>query len=204
MPKVTFFKLTEEKQKNLMDAAIYEFSNHSFNEVKISKIIKQANIPRSSFYDYFIDKEDLFMHLLSIIKETKQTYMAPYLQNTSSSFFDNFYNLLKAGAIFAAQHPDYEKLLYRLYEDKQLMHNLLEENQQSVISVYEELINSGINSGELRKDLDAKFVSRCIYHLSINLFINEFDKSREENLKDYFGEQAGKLLSLLKDGISLL
>jgi type I restriction-modification system DNA methylase subunit len=53
------------------------------------------------------------------------------------------------------------------------MYNLLEGNQQSVISVYEEMINSGINLGELRKDFDAKFVYKCICHLSANLFVND-------------------------------
>ncbi|WP_164798285.1 TetR/AcrR family transcriptional regulator [Priestia megaterium] len=43
---------------------------------KISKIIKQANISRSSFYDYFNDKEDLLMHLLSMFTYKKISWFS--------------------------------------------------------------------------------------------------------------------------------
>lgn len=203
MPKSTFFKLTEEKQENLINAAIYEFSRSSFDEVKISNIIKKAKIPRSSFYDYFDDKEDLFLHLLSIVKETKQTYMAPYLQKKSFSFFERFRELLTAGAFFAAEHPEYEKIANKLYENKQLMHDLLGENQQSVVSIYEGLIEIGKESGELKPDIDSKFISECIYHLSANLFVNAFKDDREETVKDSINEKTEKLLSFLKNGIGV-
>lgn len=35
-----------------------------FNEASINQIIKEAGIPRGSFYMYFQDKEDLFRYLL--------------------------------------------------------------------------------------------------------------------------------------------
>ncbi|WP_179295455.1 TetR/AcrR family transcriptional regulator [Bacillus sp. FJAT-45350] len=200
MPKSTFFKLTEEKQKNLIDAAMYEFARSTFDEVKISNIIKLAKIPRSSFYDYFDDKEDLFRHLLSIIKEKKQSYMVPFLQKESSSFFESFHELLKAGALFAAKHPEYEKIAKKLYENKQLMQEILGEDQQSVVSIYEGLINSGIQSGELKPNLDAKFISECIYHLTAN-FVDGFKDNSGETVCDSINKKSEKLLSLLKDGI---
>lgn len=203
MPKSTFFKLTEEKQKYLINAAMYEFSRSSFDEVKISNIIKLAKIPRSSFYDYFDDKEDLFLHLLSIVKETKQTYMAPYLEKKSISFFDRFREILTAGAFFAAEYPEYERLANKLYENKQLMNDLLGENQQSVVSIYEGLIVSGMESGELKPDIDSKFISECIYHLSANLFVDVFKENREETGKDSINEKLEKLLSFLKNGIGV-
>ena len=57
MPKATFFRLPKAKQQRLMDAAYQEFARAPFNEASISNIIKQAGIPRGSYYQYF----DLFL-----------------------------------------------------------------------------------------------------------------------------------------------
>lgn len=75
MPTNTFFRLPEEKRQRLIDAAWDEFSNTSFSDASINRIIQNAHIPRGSFYQYFTDKEDLFWHLLSEV----QAYIADTL-----------------------------------------------------------------------------------------------------------------------------
>ena len=64
MPSSTFLNLPAEKQEKLLKAATREFSLRPFNEASINQIIKEAGIPRGSFYMYFQDKEDLFRYLL--------------------------------------------------------------------------------------------------------------------------------------------
>ena len=64
MPSSTFLNLPAEKQEKLLEAATREFSHRPFNEASINQIIKEAGIPRGSFYMYFHDKEDLFRYLL--------------------------------------------------------------------------------------------------------------------------------------------
>ena len=64
MPSSTFLNLPAEKQEKLLKAATREFSHRPFNEASINQIIKEAGIPRGSFYMYFQDKEDLFRYLL--------------------------------------------------------------------------------------------------------------------------------------------
>lgn len=64
MPSSTFMNLPPEKQEKLLEAATREFSSRPFNEASINQIIKEAGIPRGSFYMYFQDKEELFRYLL--------------------------------------------------------------------------------------------------------------------------------------------
>ena len=65
MPSSTFFNLPQEKQEKLLEAATREFSQRPYNEASINQIIKDAGIPRGSFYMYFTDKEELFRYVLS-------------------------------------------------------------------------------------------------------------------------------------------
>ena len=64
MPSATFANLPAQKQERLLEAATREFSRRPFSEASINQIIKDAGIPRGSFYMYFADKEDLFRYIM--------------------------------------------------------------------------------------------------------------------------------------------
>lgn len=64
MPKETFFNLKEEKQRRILKAATEVFKQKSFDKASINEIIKLAEIPRGSFYQYFEDKEDLYAYMM--------------------------------------------------------------------------------------------------------------------------------------------
>ena len=64
MPSQTFFNLPEEKRETLLQAARREFAQKPYADASINQIIRDAGIPRGSFYMYFSDKEDLFRYLM--------------------------------------------------------------------------------------------------------------------------------------------
>ena len=59
MIKSTFYNLPEEKRQRITDAIFNEFAGSSGERFSINNIIKNANISRGSFYQYFDDKVDL-------------------------------------------------------------------------------------------------------------------------------------------------
>ena len=65
VPHQTFFNLPLEKKQRLIAAIEAEFANTSLASASISNIIKAAEIPRGSFYQYFDDKEDAFFFVLN-------------------------------------------------------------------------------------------------------------------------------------------
>lgn len=64
MPKDTFFNLEESKKRKIILAAIKEFTDHELHKSRVSNIIKEADIPRGSFYQYFVDIDDLFYYVI--------------------------------------------------------------------------------------------------------------------------------------------
>lgn len=64
MPKDTFFRLPDDKKKRILKGAKKEFINKKFSDSSINKIIKEAEIPRGSFYQYFEDKKDLYLYVI--------------------------------------------------------------------------------------------------------------------------------------------
>jgi AcrR family transcriptional regulator len=64
MPRETFFNLSQEKKNKILTAAREEFTDNEFNKSRVSNIIKVADIPRGSFYQYFDDLEDLYFYVI--------------------------------------------------------------------------------------------------------------------------------------------
>ncbi len=65
MPSSTFLNLPKDKKDRIIAAAKKEMAATSYESLSINKIIKEANIPRGSFYAYFDDKEDLCSYIIS-------------------------------------------------------------------------------------------------------------------------------------------
>ncbi len=73
MVKQTFTNLSMEKQNRILGAAMKEFSRAPLKDASVANIIKDAGIPRGSFYQYFNDLEDIFYYVLEVhSKEIKQ------------------------------------------------------------------------------------------------------------------------------------
>lgn len=71
MPKNTFYNLSDEKKRRIFDAALQEFSTRSFREASLNQIIKNADIPKGSFYQYFENKEEIYSYMIEVILKEK-------------------------------------------------------------------------------------------------------------------------------------
>lgn len=95
MPKQTFFNLPKEKQDILIYAAKKEFSRVPLNEASIANIIKDASIPRGSFYQYFEGKEDAFYYLLEQQTKGQKAVFLSSLQENNGDIFAAFIEMFQ-------------------------------------------------------------------------------------------------------------
>ena len=87
MPNATFFRLLPEKQERLLLAAREEFTRVSFAEASINRIVKDAKIPRGSFYQYFNDKDDIFYFLLESMRKSYISKLFAALEQAGGDMF---------------------------------------------------------------------------------------------------------------------
>jgi AcrR family transcriptional regulator len=106
LPKQTFFNLPKQKRKTLLEAAEREFTRVPIFEASIANIIKIANIPRGSFYQYFEDKEDLYFYLLDEkLKEGREDFIG-VLKNHNGDIIDALTEMYNR---FLVKLPDEEE-----------------------------------------------------------------------------------------------
>ncbi len=90
MPTKTFFGLPKEKQDRLLMAARKEFSRVPIYESSIANIVKYAEIPRGSFYQYFEDKEDLFFYYVDSLKAEEKDIIVGFFKEENGDIFNSF------------------------------------------------------------------------------------------------------------------
>ncbi|MGG3471004.1 TetR/AcrR family transcriptional regulator [Neobacillus pocheonensis] len=147
MPKQTFFNLTKEKQGSLINAAKKEFSRVPLHEASISNIIKDAGIPRGSFYQYFEDLEDLFFFLLHDHSQRNYERMIAIIKMNNGDLFESIVDWFK-GILVMFDEPEnrqyfknaFLNMNYKI--EKTFTQNMYEERRKSKFFELINLINT--------------------------------------------------------------
>ncbi|MGG1400724.1 TetR/AcrR family transcriptional regulator [Bacillus salipaludis] len=136
LPKPTFLNLSKEKQEGLLKAAKKEFSRVPLNEASISNIIKDAGIPRGSFYQYFEDKEDVFYFLLDEHSTRNNERFISILKMNEGDLFQSFIDWFKSILITFEEQENRQyfkntflNMNYRI--EKAITQNIYEEKVKS-------------------------------------------------------------------------
>lgn len=64
MPKQTFFNLPDDKRERIEACAIEEFAGQGYKGASVSRLVAAAGIAKGSFYQYFEDMDDLYIHIV--------------------------------------------------------------------------------------------------------------------------------------------
>ena len=173
------------RQKQLMEAALEEFIAKDYDTASINIIIKAANISKGVFYYHYKNKEELYLHLLKIITETKWNYITEHTTQKKESFdsmdiFDKFLYQAKIGLEFAKQYPKYHALSIRFSKEKS---NPIYQKALSYLGIQSSdmisyMIRESIEKQEFKPEFDEKFLTQLLRHLLL-----EFDQifSNEDN-----------------------
>lgn len=102
MPSRTFMNLPEEKRNRVFNAIFTELLRVPYPEMSINQIIKNAGIPRGSFYQYFESKEDAFDYFVAESSKNIKEAVIRRISSIHGSIFELcetvFDEILNAGS----------------------------------------------------------------------------------------------------------
>lgn len=75
MAKQTFLNLPEEKRMKIFNSLKKEFSRVALKDALVSNIVKDAEIPRGSFYQYFEDIDDAYYYVINEYSKEIKKYL---------------------------------------------------------------------------------------------------------------------------------
>lgn len=201
MPKETFFNISEDKQQRVIEAALDEFADHSFNEAKLSRIIKASKIPRGSFYQYFEDKFDIYQYLFDLMGKKKIEFMKDLLPNPEKMpFVELFEELYTRGVAFAKSDPRFIRLSKNLMTNSEIMDRIFGKNLEIARKYYTDYINTDKELGRIRQDVDTEFLADFVLQATTSIAFNEVSENNELDVDRMF-MRIKNIMSILKKGI---
>jgi len=182
MPKQTFFNLSAEKREHIMDIAIRTFAEDGYQEASITSIVSRAGIAKGSFYQYFEDKDDLYLHILRSIAEFKieiykrefvgseHVTLTEFLRKVAHMQLREFKEaplLQKVGLDFARTRP--EPVTAKFYESMQGVAD----------SVYINFIEEEKRCGRLDTNVNTELLN-CML-MSVGQYLTSWVESRADD-----------------------
>lgn len=169
MPKPTFFNLPDAKRQAIIDIAIDEFAETDYEVASISKIVAKAGIAKGSFYQYFDDKADLFMHLLNEGAQRKSAFLANNPPpDPQMGLFAYLRWLFKTGLHFDFINPKITKVAQRAMSGNgPFPEAMLRQMRAQTMVYFRDLLQKAVDDGQLRSDLDvasAAFVFYAVFN----------------------------------------
>ncbi|QHI73359.1 TetR/AcrR family transcriptional regulator [Aminipila terrae] len=194
MPKLTFNNLSTDKKQRIFDAAVLEFSSKPFKDASINQIIKKAQIPKGSFYQYFEDKEDLYLYMMKRIEAEKRDIIEHAAINRDADIFEILTEQIKVSFQWAMLRPDYGRIGILMWRDDS---EFLIKFRSKTIETLKKYIDRDKKSGLIKQEADSDLISDML----ITLILNEsFFAGLDE--EKYFSKLKG-VIEILKNGVTI-
>jgi len=205
MPKDTFFNLSLEKRTRIEEAAIDEFSTFNFDSASVNRIVEGAEIAKGSFYQYFKDKKDLYMHIMDIIVKKKLEYMTPTIMNPFGvDVFTLLREMYKSGLTFALEHPKLLEIGNKLLLDQnnEIYKEIMKENKAKSDVVFLQILQAAKDRGEVRDEIDLEMASYLLTNLNIAVADYHMKKSDIHQYSITMMETIDKFIDFIQYGMA--
>lgn len=166
MPKDLFFMIDQEKRSRIMEAAIHEFSSQIFDKASINQIIKEADISRGSFYQYFENKEDLYLLTIrTVLQTTAYTFLKQLLAARPHDIF-SVYRALFMYNLQLLSGGKYRDFFRNMYFG---MNYPLQQQLKSIFSsIRNEMLENRLDELQQKSGYDALYFQELMNLLELN------------------------------------
>ena len=169
MPKTTFFNLSKEKQTRIYEISAREFAASPYHVASISKIVRLAGMAKGSFYQYFEDKQDLYLTLIRLGTEAKLDLLTQASSlNPKGDLFDTFEKHFLGTVLFEIRHPDLAQILHRAFIEEVPFPEMTDElRRRGTTQFFKQLIAQGITHGDVAVWVDpetAAFLLESVFY----------------------------------------
>ena len=186
-----FRRLAPEKQNKVLSAALKEFARLGYSEANINKIAESAGISIGSLYQYFNDKQTLYMTIVNYASDTLKEVLDGILRQE-----DEFFSVLEKVITAIQQHGRTHGDFFRLYNEMTAENNseLAWKTAGSVEGVtaelYAGLIRKEQEEGRLAAHIDPRYAAFFMDNLFVLLQFSYSCDYYRERLKMFLGEAA--------------
>ncbi|MCF6465714.1 TetR/AcrR family transcriptional regulator [Clostridium sp. Cult2] len=193
MPKIVDY---ESKKQEIIEKARIVFAKRGYRNTNLSHISKKCGMGRTTLYQYFNNKDEIFYHTMGLTLEEIKSQVQVIVVNNQLTFVEKLKEIIHQ-LTDEQKHNNTFILLLEVWlvlkrENNDTLEKLKEYTKELKM-VIEELIKEAIIAKEI-KPIDSKSLAETIY-----TFIETFTLQRTSNNLD--AKVKVESLNLLIDGL---
>lgn len=193
--KDAFERASEERKQKILDVGIKEFSSKGYANANINVIAKKAEISVGLMYKYFATKEDLFItclnHGMEILEQSLYDIM-----RSDDKLIVKAEKLIRTTCTHSKEHSDYIKMYNEITAEKsfdKIEKEIVEQIESRRSSIYITSITHAFENGDVRSDLDPKFLAFFLDNLLTPLQFSFTCDYYRERFRIYTGIDVDKM-----------
>jgi AcrR family transcriptional regulator len=138
----------------LLRAGVSVLSRRGFRQASVAEICRHSRVANGTFYQYFLDKEQLFLTLIERLTTQLQRHLKEATVHSAPKI-EQLQAALRAHLEFIGSHT----ALYRVFREAEFIHTELPKRLYGQLAqFYQEILQTGQSQGQLRH-LDPETVS---------------------------------------------
>ena len=159
--KNTFHNLPEKKRDMVVQAAVQEFALKGYEKASVNAIVREVGIAKGSLYQYFDNKEALFLHVFERFTFLVRNFVKERVSSAGGrDFFILTRKVLMAGIDFIDRQPEYFQLYLRVLfeQDVPQREKLVARVRLFSAEYFGALCEEAQKAGQIRKDIQPQMV----------------------------------------------
>lgn len=191
-----------ERKNELIEAALDEFSIHSYENASLNKIIKNAGISKGTFYYHFEDKKALYLFILGIAGGDQAEFVNKRMEGQDLKGKDIFEVLklqFKFSGEFAAARPKYYRFITMFMKKAEINKDLKSVFEGNNDLLLDELIKKAMENGDFNNRFSIDFIKKIMRYLFTNYF-GIFNEEGDYKLEKML-ENANSFVDFIKYGL---
>lgn len=188
MPTTTFYNLSEEKKKRIVDAIQAEMERTELSNLSINKIVKLAGISRGSFYQYFEDKNDMIKYVMTGFYGRLLALTQDKLKKYKGDLFKSFEDIVYEIYDYVTKQTELRKLHCHLLTDRSAQEYFFcisykEEVAASFCEQIQPYVDQVIKKDEIALLLE--LLIDVTAHTVADMFSDDFEGVFEQQMEKY-------------------
>lgn len=190
--KEAFKALDEDRQYEIITAAMVEFSEHGYKKASTNRIVKRADISKGMLYYYFDNKQALFDSCFDYCIEFVGDGRLVNYPLQKEGYIERCANLSREKYRFFKAYPEIAKFMTYMYFSDDL-NEAQSERRARLLEDRKRLLNENIDFSHFREDMAPETLIRMI-NWTILGYSQELEQYFEKNdvdmanLAPYFEE----------------
>ena len=191
----------------LLDRAKKLFSQRGYYQTQISHIIKNAKIARGTVYQYFKNKDDIFITLLQTAYDEWQATIAEEMKAVDPANLhpeDYLKFRIRNSLNYFVKDPEFTNLVLRMgYGLPARLVRVLDRMDKEIIDQMAAELGWAVKHGVVRKDLDVELTANLIHGAVSRIAYHYFVKKKARNGREEIDVLVGKIFDIIAPGLFL-